>query len=261
MASPDDTPPPAGRRGIQSAGTAVDVLTAMARARGPVTLGDLARMTGMTASTLHRYLASFLEKGLVVQQGRSGAYDLGRLAVEIGLAALNRSRLVNDAADALPDLARATGTSALLSVWGPEGATIVRIERSERLVATALGLGTRLPLLTSATGQVFLAHLPDALSRSELTREQAAGVTGIKTPEAIRAAVRGNGYAWVDSQFLPGLAAIAAPILDWQGYPEATASLISTDPAITRPDSPVVAALKRFAADLGATSINPASGA
>lgn len=244
---------PAGRRGIQSAGTAVDVLSAMAAARGPVTLGELAKATGLTASTLHRYLASFLEKGLVVQQGRSGAYDLGRLAVEIGLAALARSRLVNEAADALPDLARETGASALLSVWGPEGATIVRIERSERLVATALGLGTRLPLLTSATGQVFLAHLPEALSRGELARERAAGVGG-EDAGAIAARVRAAGYAFVDGQFIPGLAAIAAPVLDWQGHPEAAISLISTDAGITAPDSPAVRKLLACAAGVGAMS-------
>jgi len=259
---PDTTrprPPPAEplplRRGIQSVAVGVDVLAALARGGGPMTLGELSARTGMPASKVHRYLASFLAKGLVVQNGRSGTYDLGPLAVEIGLAALGRSNLVNAAAERLPDLAHRTSATALLSVWGPDGATIVRIERSELLVVTALSLGTRLPLLSSATGHVFLAYLPPGEVESQLRRELAAhrraGRAHATDPGAIRSAVRAAGFASVDGQFIPGLAAAAAPALDGQGRPEAVVTLISTDGAITDPDGPAVAALRASVAAVG----------
>ncbi len=241
---------PAVRRGIQSVGVGVDVLSALARGGGPMTLGEIAARTGMPASKVHRYLASYIERDLVVQQGRSGAYDLGPLAIEIGLAALGRVDLVNAAAEGLPDLALETGTTALLAVWGPDGPTIVRIERSERLVVTALSLGSRLPLLMSATGRVFLAHLPRRETAAACAREQRAGPS--LDPDAIAAAVRAAGHAAVDGQFIPGLAAVAAPVLDWQGRPEAVVTLISTDAGIADPDGPAAARLTAYTASLGA---------
>ncbi|MCR9220535.1 MAG: IclR family transcriptional regulator [Alphaproteobacteria bacterium] len=252
MTAPERRPDPDGaRRGLQSVHTAVEVLQALVRGRGPMTLGEVAEASGLSASKAHRYLASFTAKGLVVQHGRSGAYALGRLAVDIGLAALGRMSLVNAAADGLPELSAKTGATALLSVWGPDGATIVRIERSERLVATALSLGARLPLLNSATGHVFLAHLPERVAAAELRREARTAPVGRERPEAIRARVRAAGFASVDGQFIPGLAAIAAPVLDAQGWPEAAVSLIATDASLTDASGAAVAALTDFARAVG----------
>jgi len=47
--------------------------------------------------------------------------------------------------------------------------------------------------------------------------------------------VRSLGYASVDGRFIPGLVAIAAPILDWQQEARAVVTLIGTDPATIRP--------------------------
>ncbi|MEQ8603163.1 MAG: helix-turn-helix domain-containing protein [Marivibrio sp.] len=252
MPSPGDAPPPpdpdAPRRGVQSVGVAVDVLAALARGGDAMTLGEVAAAAGLAPAKAHRYLASLIEKGLVVQQGRAQAYGLGRLAAEIGLAALSRISLVNEAADGLPDLARRTGLGALLSVWGAEGATIVRIERSQRLITTALALGSRLPLMNSATGHCFFAHLPPRLTEGERAREGALGAEGA---DAIAARVRADGFAAVDGQFIPGLAAIAAPVLDAQGWPEAVVSLIGVDPTLTEVTGPAIAALKAYAAGVG----------
>ena len=41
----------------------------------------------MSAAKAHRYLVSCVQAGLVVQSERSGSYDLGPLAVRVGLAA------------------------------------------------------------------------------------------------------------------------------------------------------------------------------
>ena len=251
MAPPDDALSPAEadppRRGVQSVGTAVEVLSALARGGDAMTLGEVAEAAGLAPAKAHRYLASLIEKGLVVQQGRAQAYALGRLAAEIGLAALSRISLVNQAADGLPDLARRTGLGALLSVWGPEGATILRIERSQRLGTTALALGSRLPLMNSATGHCFLAHLPERLTEAERARE---GASGPEAAAAITTRVRVDGVAAVDGQFIPGLAAIAAPVLDAQGWPEAVVSLIGVDAGLVDPGGPAVAALKTYTGGL-----------
>lgn len=228
--------------GIQSLDAALRLLRAMADYTGPVSLSELARDCGMPPSKVHRYLTSFANAGLVIQAGRSGKYDLGEGAVMLGLAALARHDFVNRAADMLPELCQETGLTVLLSVWGTHGATVVRWERAATPTVTSMGLGTILPLLNSATGRAFLAWAPQAplkeIREAELREARRTSATAgerITTDKDIEKLVtrtRVRGYASVEGRFIPGLVAIAAPILDWQGEAQAVVTLIGTDPEV-----------------------------
>lgn len=240
--------------GIQSLDSALRLLRALTARPGPTALSDLARDCAMPVSKAHRYLASFTHAGLVRQAGKSGKYDLGPGAVHLGLAAMARNDAINIAADGLPDLCAETGLTALLSVWGNSGPTVVRWERTANFMVTTLGLGSTLPVVGSATGHVFLAFLPGPLTAARVRIDRAA--TPNVDPAATADQVRRQGYATVSGDLLLGLSALAAPVLDWQGEAQAVVTLIGTDAAVTAPVSPAIAALTRYCA---ARSL-PASG-
>ncbi|WP_324617417.1 IclR family transcriptional regulator [Microvirga alba] len=236
--SDDGAPEGNARGGIQALDAALTLLRALAVFPDAVSLTDLARAANMPASKAHRYLASFVHAGLVVQRERSGRYDLGPSAAEIGLAALGRNDFVNRSADGLEELSSATGLTALLTVWGNQGATVVRWERTTSFTITSLGLGSTLPLLSSASGRVFLAFMPRRLTaarlRLEVERALEAGISWPDldpTPESIDrliAQVRTDRVAQVDGRFIPGLKAISAPVTNWQGDAEVAVTLIGT---------------------------------
>ena len=242
--------------GIQALDAALRVLAEMGRVKGPATLSDIARACDMPPSKVHRYLASFQQAGLVEQTERSGRYDLGRGAVLLGLSAIARHDFVNRASDGLPDLSAETGMSALLSVLGNEGATVIRWERAASPAVTSIGLGTTLPLLKSATGRVLLAWAPRAPLQSLLETEIRLAQRNPNmfpdiTPttegiEKLNKETRARGYSFVDGRFIPGLVAIAAPILDWQNEAQAVVTLVGTDPSTAQADSKPVAALLAF---------------
>lgn len=245
--------------GIQSLDTALRVLQTLGRAGQALSLSELARLCDLPPTKVHRYLASFSHSGLVVQNGRSGSYDLGQGAVKLGLAAMARHDFVNSAADALPELAEQTGLTALLSVWGNAGPTVVRWQRSHSLMVTSLGLGTTLPLLTSATGRICLSYLPEVVTRDlldgELRRikrnpgildDMKANLSGAR---ALAAEVRRKGFASVDGRFIPGLVAIAVPILDWQEQAQAVVTLIGTDPRSIEENASAHQTLAAFCAE------------
>jgi DNA-binding IclR family transcriptional regulator len=246
--------------GIQSLDAALRLLSAMTERRGPVSLSELARDCHMPPSKVHRYLASFQHAGLVVQAGRSGKYDLGPGAVALGLSALARHDFVNRASEALPDLCTESGLTALLAVWGNQGPTVIRWERAASPVVTSMGLGTTLPLLNSASGRAFLAWAPrapmQAMLDTELRRARqnpAIAPDLVPTNEALGKllkAIRATGYASVDGKFIPGLVAIAAPILNWQAEAEAVVTLVGTDPAVIQPGSDAVIRLVSFCKEL-----------
>ncbi len=242
--------------GIQSLDAALKLLKCLSESGQAMTLTELARAATMPPTKAHRYLASFVAAGLVEQRERSGRYDLGPEALALGLSALGRIDSVNRTADALPGLVAETGMTALLSVWGNQGPTVVRWERAASVFVTSLGLGTTLPLLNSATGRICLAYLPEAVTAAQVDREmRAAGSRRdafcdlTLTSAGIRSlvdTVRAAGFASVDGRFIPGLAAIAAPVLDWQGDAVCVVTLIGTDAAITAPNSAEVRALTAF---------------
>lgn len=231
-------------RGIQSVDIALAVLSGLSGASGPLSLGELATVTGMPPAKLHRYLASFVAAGYVTQRKRSGAYDLGPAALRLGVAAMARKDIINDVASALPMLTAETGATALLAVWGDQGATIVRWERAASFIVTTLGLGTTLPLLPSATGQVFLTYAPPALTSTRLAQELKDMPAA--DPAALQTLTRSQGYARTDGRFIPGLAAISAPVLNWQGEIEAAVTLVGTDPRMVADDSSELPALLDF---------------
>ncbi len=253
--------------GTQSLDAALQMLQAMANRHGPVSLSELARFCRMPPSKVHRYLTSFQHAGLVAQAGRSGKYDLGPGAVVLGLSALARYDFVNRASEGLPDLCAEAGLTALLSVWGDQGATVIRWERAASPTITSMGLGTTLPLISSATGRAFLAWAPPAPMRTmrdtELRRaRQKPAIAPDLTPtneglDKLIGDIRKHGYAWVDGKFIPGLVAIAAPILDWQGEAQTVVTLFGTDPAIIQADSDAVRRLIAFCQSQSFAPIGP----
>jgi DNA-binding IclR family transcriptional regulator len=242
--------------GTQSLDAALKVLEGVARFKEPVALSELAKYCGMQPSKVHRYLTSFQRARMVAQTGRSGRYFLGVGAMQLGLAAIGRHDFVNDVSDGLADLRSDSHMTVLLSVWGNEGATVIRWERAESPAVTSMGLGTTLPLLNSATGRAFLAwtHRPvvQTLLEAELRRARRSPTIAPDmelTSQGIEAMVektRTRGYATIEGKYIPGLVAIAAPILDWQQEAQCVVTLIGTDPAAIAPGSQAVQQLLEF---------------
>lgn len=250
--------------GLQSLDGALHLLKVLANQGQAAGLSELARAADMPVSKAHRYLASFVGAGLAAQTTASGKYDIGPACIDLGLAAMARNDFVNRASDALPDLATELGHTVTLSVWGPAGLTIIRWERSTSQLVTALGLGSVLPLASSASGHVLMAFAPANQFARHLQAERAqARKRGTPFPtrddvKDLQDKVRDAGCASVDSLFIPGLSAVAAPILNWQASLEAVVTVIGRDSVIDDVNGVAAQRLKVFCQE---HSISPAASA
>ena len=250
------------RRGIQSAETGVRLLEALEGANGALALKDLSARADLDPSSAHRYLASFVRCGLVRQEP-DGRYDLGPLALRIGLAAMQRLDPVQLAERALPALVAETGYTALLSVWSNRGPTVVHWQRSKNPFTTNLALGSVLPIFRSATGAVMVAFLPTTVTAEAMAAEsRRENVDREAFARAVERAKR-TRLAFVDSSVIPGLSAIASPVLDWNGEAVAAVTLIGTDPALAKPSHPAAPVLlnlcDRLSREFGAPALRPAA--
>ena len=224
-----------GSGGNRSVVVGVHLLKQIAAIEGPATLGEIAAAAGMSASRTHRYLAGLIQTGLVEQNQSTGRYDLGSTIVELGLIALGRTDAVKLGGETLSALTERTGLVSLLSTWGSHGPTIIKWEQGRLNTAVRIREGRNLPLLTTATGRVFLAFLPEAdlkglladelqQQREMLPKEKAKTDVDV---ERFRAEVRRHGVGRMIGEENPGLVALAAPVFDHDGRMVMAITLVS----------------------------------
>jgi len=209
------------RRGIQSIEVGGQLLNALVKSGTPMMLKDLASKAGMPPAKAHPYLVSFAKLGLIEQNPATARYELGPLALELGLASLQRLDPVRIATPEITTLADRIAHSTALAVWGNQGPTIVRFEQSTHPIHVNMRTGTVMSLLNSATGLVFAAFLPPKLTESmievELERTAAANHAkrlSSKEIEAGLAEVRSHGLARAVGNPIPGINAFSAPVFD-----------------------------------------------
>ena len=241
---------PSARQGIQSVETGVGLLRALAAANEPVSLKALSAAAGMAPAKAHRYLVSFIRTGLVEQEPASSRYDLGAIALQIGLAALARLDPMRIALPALARLREEIGQTVALAVWGTHGPTVVRWLESTHPVTAGLRTGAVLPLTRSATGLVFAAFLPDIVTHPLLEAEFAhlgtrQAAARRKALAATLAGVRTRRMAVVNGELVAGVDALAAPVFDAGGRPVlAIAALGHASTFDARPAGKVARALR-----------------
>lgn len=226
------------RRGIQSVGIGLRVLSALAVHKGAASLTTIAQGSDLSASQTHRYLSSLMAAGMVKQEQRSGLYDLDSGAIRLGLAALSRIDVFAMADEYFSEFARETGRTCLLAIWGDAGPTIVRWFDGDPPVITSLAIGSVLPPYRSATGRIFVAF--GNQSRSRIPRREIEVMPDI---EANLDRTRETGIAEVQGDLIPGLRAFAAPVFDLQGRLVLVASAIANESISAADDAKATAAL------------------
>ena len=97
----------------------------------------------MTAGKAHPYMVSFLKVGFVTQTA-VGHYELGPLALQLGLTRLQRMDPVKEASALIEALADETSQSVAVAVWGNFGPTIVRLEEPAQPLHVNLRTGLSL---------------------------------------------------------------------------------------------------------------------
>ncbi|HEX9431962.1 MAG TPA: IclR family transcriptional regulator [Burkholderiales bacterium] len=183
----------------------------------PLALKDLAAKAAMPPAKAHRYLVSLIRAGLAEQDRESGRYRLGPLALELGLAALGTMDVLKFGAEVIAELRAEIDETVLLAIWGNKGPVVARWEESTRPVATNVRAGWVMPLANSATGRLFAAYLPSAVTAPMLKAEF------VRMPEAKRGyaarleEIRARGLSRVQGDLLRGVASIAAPVFGHGG--------------------------------------------
>ncbi|MFE3545415.1 IclR family transcriptional regulator [Nocardia sp. NPDC059177] len=218
---------------IQSIERAAAMLRLLARAPGPLAVGEIAGALDLAKPTAHGILRTLLGVGFVAQDTATGRYLLDTALSELSTDRLDVNELRSRAIHRADALAARTGESVRIAVAGTDGIAVIHHVFRPDNSAQALGVGEILPAHATALGKVLLAYdaaalgavLPVDAPPGKVRAADRAAARVVALPrftrrtivdrgglERVVAEVRRAGWAGEVEEFRAGEAGIAAPI-------------------------------------------------
>lgn len=207
---------PAVRR-VEAVERALAVLDVLAEAGEPLGTNEIARRSGINASSVSRLLATLVAARFVEHDEVSGRYRLGLRLVQLGNLAVAGLGLREAAAPELRGLVDTTGETATLSVPGERDAVTVDFVHSPASVQSVARVGRPSVAHATAAGKVMLAFGDVPMAPGRLRRYTSRTIVDRDRLDAELARVRERGWAQAIREREEDLSALAAPVRGGRG--------------------------------------------
>ncbi len=221
------------------------------RERRPLSSTEIGESLGIPRSSAGTLLKALVQLGWLTIDRRRATYFPGARLARLTGWLLSESLLDDRVLRALEALCASTGETVTISCANDLEVEILHVRGPTTGIHLVVEEGQRIPLWGSAIGTAYLTTLPDSTIRSMYRRSQ-HGAHG-RRPEVPIAAVlktvrraRRDGYAFVDSFVVPGVAAISAPLPDAIGPRPLIASVGGPADRLSARAAAVAAALGKF---------------
>jgi DNA-binding IclR family transcriptional regulator len=205
-----------GSRTSSTAAAALRVLRMLAEYPGGARISDVAEFLGSGKSTAHLLLATLVEQGFA-ERTEESRYRLGITAFEVGSAVPEAVRFGGALVGPMQALADLSGEAVSLAIVRGRDAIIVQRFETRHILRAEIGIGTRMPLLSCASGKFLLAHMSDAEVDALYPDEDLPHVTrnSIRTRTRLRAmfpAIREQGYAVNEEEYAEGISGLGTGV-------------------------------------------------
>lgn len=177
-------------------------------AYGPVGLSEVRNHTGIPKATALRLLESLRQAGDLTFDEWSRTYNVSLRALALSNNVAQDNRLVETVRPVIERLRLKLGWPSDLAVFQSGKMVIVDTNRRPGMLSSNRSIGSRVPIMASATGRAYLANIPaaeqeklvSALRTSSDPFEKLARNAG--AVERIIRETRDRGYALSNQEFL-----------------------------------------------------------
>jgi DNA-binding IclR family transcriptional regulator len=253
-------------RQVPAATRALRVLAFLAQQPEPASLERIAAAVGIPRSSAYHLLRVMVDEGFCVHLPEERRFGLGVAAFEVGSGYVRQAPLARLARPRMIRLVDAVGQSAHLAVLHGRDVLYIVEERAPGRPPLVTDVGVRLPAPLTASGRSILAALPAAQVRA-LFPDAAAfvdrhgfGPASLTALRALLSQTRQRGYAEEDGEVTPGLASVAAAVLDHNDHPIASVAVTFAGADCSpRDHARYAAAVIRTAAEITRRVTPPAS--
>jgi IclR family acetate operon transcriptional repressor len=249
------------RETVQSFDRAVAILDVFATERSEMGVSEVARLTGLSRSTVHRLLTSLQRHEFVQQLPNSKNYVLGPHVLRLAHAAFAQVNLQSVARPVMAWLRDRSDETVGLHVAQGETARVVldQAESRQPLRRTYTEIGQSIPIHQGAPGKVLLAYRSPEIREKILSGKlKAATPRTITDPEKLRLElhrVLRNGYALSLEERVPGTSGLAVPIRNHTDSVIATLTVTGPSTRLNRKRLQTLVPLATEAADKVSASL------
>lgn len=245
----------ANKNGVQSLEIGLSILDILIDRSSPMMLKDIAQAMQMHPAKCHRYLVSLIRKNYA-QQLNDGRYGLGDRVNAIGHTGFNQNNIVERLTQVANEIKDTLSCAVQIAKWFNEGPIIIQSVEPDSAISIITRIGSRMPLTTSATGQLFASYQPDTFIKPLViaewdTKEKAIIAEKWQHFKQLQIKIRTQGYATVTGDMLMGINAITIPVI----LPE----LAATQPNINDSSSTEKLSLEYAITIIGTTEQLPIS--
>lgn len=209
---------------------ALAILDAFAVAQKPLTVAEVAVLTGVTRPTAHRLVQTLIAAGYLSQDPQNNRITPGYSVLQLAGGLLDSSQLRLESLPHLEALARSTGERVGLALLHRHQVLYLAGVEKPSLPTIYTRFGQTTPAYCSAIGKAILAHLPEEELSAYFASESLAGLTPTTITEesALRAElaeIRRTGFSLDRGEENPGMFCIGSAILV-RGRPLAAIAVI-----------------------------------
>lgn len=211
-----------GTRSIQSLDRGLAILEAVAESPDPVPLGQLTALLGIDRSSVFRLAITLKRRGYLTNPDGEKDYVLGPSIWRLSRRYDWTRMLASFCHEHLRSLARETGETAHLVVREGQRTLFIDHASTNQVVAVSSQTGELMPLYCTAHGKALLAdftasELKALFGSTPLQAYTKRTIVSIDELAKACAAVRKQGYAIDNAEFLEDVRCMAAPIRDKDG--------------------------------------------
>jgi len=195
----------------------------------PLTATEINASLNLPVPTIHRLVSNLEAEGFLTRHLDGRSYQPGPRLREMMVGVMRFWYQGLPQRDVLIRLNAQLGETCNLAM--PDGDAMIYVDRVETQwpLRIQLHAGSRVPLHATSAGKLCLSMMPDPVLERYLKRAELRAYTPqtLTTPDALLAEVariREQGYSTDSEEFVPGMIAVAVPVLDSAGKLLATMS-------------------------------------
>ena len=208
-------------------------------------VSEIAQAVNLHKATTHRIVTTLLNYGYLERADDEQRYRLGLKLASLGYKVIRRMDMRREALPYMAELVEQWNETCDLSMFDEGRVFYVEVLRGSHALTIAAAVGQRLPAHCTASGKLFLAHLPAEELEPLLSNPLVAYTEKtITSPEKLHSQleiIRQQGYSFDDEELEEGIRAIAAPIRNHQGAIVAAMSIPGPTNRITQEFIPELA--------------------
>jgi len=194
------------------------------------TMAEVAEALSLSRSTAYRIAERLRELGFLEINPVSSRWRLGRETVQLGVAAMHSTDMMQVAPPVLMGLLERTREAVNLAVFDADSMVLVYREQGPQSVTISSRLGSRRPMHASSVGKAFMAALKPEdrhalIKRLDMKRYTSDTIVDRAQLERELTKIQKRHFATDRREFEPTLACCSAAVFDHRAVPVAAISV------------------------------------